>query len=270
MVEIETEATSQEEIILKKGDTEVKILPQGAYIASFKVSQEEVLLPDQYFEISGSPKKRRGGIPLLFPQAGPITEKTDQFQLPQHGFARDKTWEIERISQEEGVLTLKLTSDEETRSMFPYDFEAEYTIEIDEGKLKTTLDITNNSNENLPIAPGFHPYIEISIDLKKQIETNIERFDPETHNWDKADEQFKDLPDGGVTIEIPGKGVVKIRTSEALKQLVLWTEEERPHICFEPWVGGANTILHEDQRINVPPGETTSLWMDMSFEKTQQ
>ncbi|MCH7641278.1 hypothetical protein IID22_03715 [Patescibacteria group bacterium] len=260
-----TETIPQDEIILKKGGTEVEVLPKGAMIASFKVEGEDILFPDQYIDTPDG-QKRRGGNPLLFPQGGPITEETDQFQLAQHGFARNKRWEVDRVDQENGTATLKLASDEETKRMFPYEFEAKYTIEIEEGRLRTQLDVTNNSDTDLPIAPGFHPYFHVSVDEKPNITTNIPGFNPKEYDWKTPKPYEMQHP---MTVNIPN-GELTIDSSSEFKTMMVWSEPNRPYVCLEPWVGDVNAILHEDQRLNIPPGETESLWMEISFEKAQQ
>lgn len=257
--------TPLSEIVLQKGNTEVEVLTEGAMIASFTVGGEEVILRDQYFQTERG-LKRRGGIPPLWPQCGPITEETALFNLSQHGFARNSSWEVVNFNQEAGAVTLRLESNEQTREMFPYDFELNYTISVEEGGLRAELSVQNNSTETLPMAPGFHPYLRVEISDKPNIVTNIPGFDPKTYDWKTPQPYPMQHP---ATIQLPG-GQVLINASGNLEIMQVWSEPNRPHVCFEPWVGDVNAILHEDERINIPPGETASVWMEIKFEKTQQ
>lgn len=76
-----TEQDSSQEIILICGNTTIGVDPNGAMIRSFKVGDKDILFPDQIIETDKG-QKRRGGIPMLWPQAGSLTLDSDEFKLP--------------------------------------------------------------------------------------------------------------------------------------------------------------------------------------------
>lgn len=256
------ESASQNEILLKSGETEVRVLPLGAMISSFKVGDVEVLFPDQNITTDKG-KKRRGGIPLLWPQAGPLTEESEEFKLPQHGFARDLEWEVVDVSDGSDEVTLKLKSNEDTRNKFPYDFELIYKIKVTESNLRMELQITNNSENNLPMAPGFHPYFNIPVNNKPNISTNINGFNPSEYDWKTS--QVYEIP--SETIISHSNGEIDIQASTEMKTMVIWSEPERDHVCFEPWTGDVNALLDPNTRIEVAPNESKTLSLQIKYQK---
>lgn len=84
------------EVVLTRPDdetTSVTILKYGATVYSWKLKSEEQLWLSTAAKLDGS-KPVRGGIPLVFPVFGKNT--TDEYlsKLPQHGLARNSTWEF--------------------------------------------------------------------------------------------------------------------------------------------------------------------------------
>jgi galactose mutarotase-like enzyme len=145
-------------------------------------------------------------------------------------------------------------------------------ITLEERKIRWDWSTTNKGRlddrmyNDMPSTDALHPYIQIGQENKERIKTNIVDFDPETHDWSNPNDQIKDMPSEGMQIEIPGKGTVTIKVSEQFRKVILWTEEGKPHICFEPWVGGLYAILNKEQRITIPEDETENFWVEISFE----
>src|SRR3990167_9154733 len=121
------------ELTLAKGTTQAFVRPsEGGIVSRFRVDNLDVFFQDQFVQTPKGPK-RRGGNTLLFPNAGPVTEKSDEFTLPQHGFARDRKWTIKDISVNGESILLGLTSNDQTKSLYPYDFVVELGISVDSG-----------------------------------------------------------------------------------------------------------------------------------------
>ena len=114
------------EVVLQEGNTRIVVETRGAMVTKFKVGDTEVFFPDQIVKIGGK-EKRRGGNPILFPIAGPEV-RSSGFDLDQHGFGRNMQWELKGQGDEENSVSLKLTSNKETKEQYPYNFEAELII----------------------------------------------------------------------------------------------------------------------------------------------
>lgn len=266
VTETEKEDPNQpKEIILEKGGTKVTVDPKGVMTRRFVVDGLDILYPERIVKI-GDKVKSRGGNPLLFPNAGPLPEGNEVFpNLKQHGFVRDKEWTVKSHDPEEGIITLTLTSDEQSKQLYPYDFEAELTITVDEGKLRYDLSVTNSSESSMPFAPGFHPYFQLPIERREKLKVNMPGFEPRNYDWESS----LILPRQELVIaNIPDSGITTIKSSPEFKRLVVWSEKDRPHLCIEPWVGDVNAILNPEQRIDIQPGDSTNLWMEIQFQKS--
>ncbi len=96
-----------------------------------------------------------GGIPLCWPQFGNRMNP----DLPQHGFARTMPFEVRgtQYSEEMTEITLALTSSDETKKLFPYDFDLEVKITVSM-KLNLRLTTKNVGKAAFEFTAGFHPY----------------------------------------------------------------------------------------------------------------
>jgi len=67
-----------------------------------------------------------GGIPIVWPQFGPGA-------LPQHGFARVKTWHVGKKNTNGDVsVELLLSQDEDTLKVWPHKFNLTLTVRLSE------------------------------------------------------------------------------------------------------------------------------------------
>ena len=246
------------QIILKSKQTKAIIFPEaGALVNEFLVNGKDVLFPQQIFQTEDGPKKR-GGIPILFPNADPITERTEAFDLKQHGFAREQIWMVDFAQRNRAVLSL--SANEETKLQYPFDFLLNLEVELKNNELNYCLTVINpSSNKILPIAPGFHPYFYVPVQDKKNIKVDLPGFDPLTYDFNStlpfAQQKRVNL--------LPGGANICLTVSENLKNWTVWSQPDKPFICIEPWVGKRNALLHPDERINIKPGGREKLWMNI-------
>lgn len=106
------------EITIRSGNTEANIAPErGGIMTSFIVDGTQIFYLDRA-TFEDSTKNVRGGIPILFPNAGPL--ENGLYDLPQHGFARRMPWEV--TEQDEKSVTMGLSANEQTREKYPFDF----------------------------------------------------------------------------------------------------------------------------------------------------
>lgn len=184
-------------------------------------------------------KNVRGGIPIMFPNAWPLEKVWNFFELwniPQHGFARNskffsQTWE--------NFVEMKLLANNTTKELFPYDFELTLRAEIIEKSVKISLSIKNIGEQNIPVAPWFHPYFLIS--ENKKDEFFLEK------NWEKI-EEYKKYHWETIYTKNPWKfqtylweNTLELDYSETFQKLWLWSEPGKDFLCIEPtfWDEGA-------------------------------
>ena len=99
-----------------------------------------------------------GGIPVCWPQFGNMAFK----DLPQHGFARLLVFEVRgtEYSEEKTEIMLGLQSTDETRKMWPHEFDLELKISVTM-KLNLNLKTTNTGTAPFDFCCGFHPYFVV-------------------------------------------------------------------------------------------------------------
>ena len=143
------------EVVLagKYGSAEVALL--GANVLSYR--------PTGHVPVLFRPAKRdynrgdsfHGGIPVCWPQFGNKFSK----DLPQHGFARKMVFEVRasEYTEEKTEVTLGLRSDDETKKLWPHDFDLELTVTVSM-KLNLRLVTKNTGAAPFDFSCGFHPY----------------------------------------------------------------------------------------------------------------
>ncbi len=249
----------------------------GARVMSYKVRGEEMLFAPREWKHGGGGFSS-GGIPICWPwfgKSGPEGSKG-------HGFAHSLKFEVKSRSESSVVLCAR--SSDETRGIWPYDFELEYSIALDGDALVLGLETVNTSKESFLLTSGFHPYFLVGerdkavvkgVDGKMYCDSRVTTaFDTQwkgdiavtsayDHVFASVDGEYS-LVDGarGLTVNIAAKGN---------KRLVVWNPgDERPavepppagalgpgdwrrFVCVEP------ATLWRDQAFNLAPGEKNVL-----------
>lgn len=157
-------------------ETSVTILKYGATIFSWKVDGKEQLWLSTAAKLDGS-KPVRGGIPLVFPVFGKNDVDPLLKKLPQHGLARNSTWEF--LGQTKSnpptvqfALNEKIANPELT-SLWSEKFTLILTVELGKDFLKTDIEVENSSDERyLQFNWLFHTYLRIP-DIEDTMVSNL-------------------------------------------------------------------------------------------------
>ncbi len=133
----------------------VEIAEKGAEVTSIlnKKTGAEVLW-------SGDPKYWGRHSPVLFPNVGKTHGNTvringEQYPTTQHGFARDSVFTCVKLSDTEAKFLL--VSSEETREVYPFDFELYITYTLNGKELNVNWRVKNPSDETMYFTIGAHP-----------------------------------------------------------------------------------------------------------------
>src|SRR5262249_55255493 len=150
------------------------------------------------------------------------------------------------IEQGPTLMSMQLTSNSATRLNYPYDFTFTATIEAFEMTLTYTLTMANQSDEVMPIAPGFHPYFALAQqDKAKLVVDGLPAFEAAACDWERNPPDNAYAFPHHVAIEFPHRGTLVIaeRPSETqylLANMQVWTEPmsapDHEFVCFEPTV----------------------------------
>jgi galactose mutarotase-like enzyme len=98
--------------------------------------------------------------PVLFPIVGSLSDgqytyNGNSYEMSQHGFARDKEFELVESTDDE--LKFVLRSDSETKAKYPFDFELEIGYKINDDNVKVSWFVKNKSNKDMYFSIGGHP-----------------------------------------------------------------------------------------------------------------
>lgn len=143
------------EVVLANKYGSAKVALMGANVLSYK--------PTGHAPVIFRPAKRdynrgesfHGGIPVCWPQFGKLAIEG----MAPHGFARLMPFSVRGMQYTEDMteVTLALKSSEETKALWPHDFDLEVKVSVSM-KLNLKLVTTNTGTEPFEFTAGFHPY----------------------------------------------------------------------------------------------------------------
>lgn len=261
--------------------TTVTILKYGATVLSWKVNDVEQLWLSSGAKLDGS-KPVRGGIPLVFPVFGKSNEEGFN-SLPQHGFARNSTWEfLGQTKADPPTVQFGLGPDEANKEIYSKwdngdnDFTLLLTISLEENDLRTHIEVENTDSKSWKFNWLFHTYLKVN-DIEDTLVNNL----PGENCYDQVlnesyvekapaidfhqelDRVYKNVSTEKIiqVIEL-GKVVHNVRRIN-LPDVVVWnpwTEKSAGMADFEPKSGFHNMLCIEPGHVNnfveLQPGQS--------------
>jgi glucose-6-phosphate 1-epimerase len=100
----------------------------------------------------------RGGIPVSFPQFAA------QGPLPNHGFARESTWQLVHADvRDDGAAAalLRLADSHATRQVWPHPFTLELALRLSGRSLHVALRVVNTGGAEFSFTAALHTYLRI-------------------------------------------------------------------------------------------------------------
>ena len=207
--------------------------------------------------------------PVLFPIVGTLKNNTytineKEYQLSRHGFARDMEFQL--INKTENSAVFSLQSNAETLKNYPFDFELQLIYTLRETTLDIEYKVINKSESQIPFSIGAHPAIALPknfesyafkfdkdevlkysllendlISNKTEILETYENLIPLHYKLFKNDALvFKTLESNSLTILENSKPYIKV-DFEDFPSLGIWTKDQAPFVCIEPWFGYSDT-----------------------------
>jgi galactose mutarotase-like enzyme len=208
--------------------------------------------------------------PILFPIVGTLKNNMYYYQgkeyyLSRHGFAREMEFQL--IEKSENSATFSLTSSIETRRVYPFDFELQICYSLEENKLNIEYKVINNNDAILPFSIGAHPAFALSkpfesyalsfdhnevltsYELENDLLSDTTEIIEMTANevplayslFEKDALIFKKLESKSITILEHKNPMLRVRFDN-FPNLGIWTKNDAPFLCIEPWVGYSDTI----------------------------
>ena len=241
-----------------------KINPEGAELTELsKVQGKNVIWEkdDSYWNRFA---------PNLFPIVGRL--KNDQFRyegkhysMSQHGFARNRTFELINNSDFKAVFRLK--SDEITKKEYPFDFIFDVEYQLIDSELLVKYRIENRGMVKLPYSVGGHPGFAIEgkltdyyLDFGRAFSTKQRLLEGPYYSGKTVDLTIdnklqldyslveKDAivmrkpPFNRVILGHKDRGGVIAVSYDQLDAIGFWSKTDAPFFCIEPWWGWADRI----------------------------
>lgn len=207
--------------------------------------------------------------PVLFPIVGTLKNNTytidkKEYQLSRHGFARDMEFKLIEKTGNSAVFSLE--SNAETLKKYPFEFELQLIYTLENTSLNIEYIVINKGETKMPFSIGAHPAIALpenfenySFKFEKQeplkynlLENDLisnktetlkttENVVPLTYKLFENDALvFKTLESNSLTILENKKPYVQV-DFEDFPSLGIWTKDQAPFVCIEPWFGYSDT-----------------------------
>ena len=255
-------------------DSLLKVVPERGGLITEWISQGKDIL---YFDLERYMNKDqsiRGGIPILFPICGDLSEGYQigdkKYLLRQHGFARDLPWSISLKKDKLGIR-LKLTDSIDSRSSFPFFFTLQMDVTLKANSLQISVRIYNQGQDTMPFGFGLHPYFQVSNLQKVKIDGLPGKCIDQTNmKVTNASDQLRILDKGVDFLSYPSssvklfdslsRNVIELIHQEPMDTNVIWTDPPRQMVCIEPWTGPRNSLVTGDRKLEVEPQKYIELF----------
>lgn len=250
-------------IIIANQKLTANINTKGAELTSLKDSQKEYMW-------DASPEFWEKHSPILFPIVGTLKNNTyryneKEYNLSRHGFARDNEFTVKEKNDDS--VTFLLTSNENTLKVYPFEFQLELKYTLKDTTLSLGYSVINLGKNDMPFAIGAHPafalpgnFNEYSLKFNNDetlVSTLLEdgllsnkTMDIHLTNQElslsydlfKNDALiFKSSASSYIDIIKNNNPYIRVDVG-SFPHLGIWTKENAPFLCIEPWQGYADSV----------------------------
>lgn len=283
-------------ITLAHGPLTARIARQGAELQSLCRQGEELLWQPR----AGHWQQTA---PWLFPVVGRLrdggfTHRGRWFELPLHGFAAARSFEL--LSQTGDAVQLQLRADDATRAIYPFDFRLVVTYRLDAGGLTVDARVHNDGIELMPFGFGGHPGFALpgrldqwQLQFDQPEAASVWRLRPEPPPWGlraTTPEPWRWSAPGRLALHsrlfdrdalildpVRSRSVALVHrlhgerlrlTLGGAPTLGLWARPGAPFICIEPWWGRDDDAEAPHELVAKP--QLLKLGTGMLFEASLQ
>lgn len=237
--------------------------------------------------------------PVLFPNVGKTYRNTvlingTHYPTSQHGFARDSRFKC--ICEKADSVSFLLASSEETKEVYPFEFELVITYTLKEKSMCVRWEVRNPGEEDMYFTIGGHPAFRFAGKDEKKTDYILKfpgkdslryiLIDPAEAAADPAkvytldldgeccpvtEEMFENdalIFDDGQIEEVwlchkDGTPYVGMKC-EGFPNFGIWSVKDAPFVCLEPWMGRCDNVGFDQELSRKPdvnmaaPGESFS------------
>jgi len=240
----------------------------GAELISLKSNQNKEYIWE------GNPTFWGKHSPILFPIVGTLKNNIylingKQYQLNRHGFAREMEFELIQKTPESARFSLISTN--ETKKMYPFDFELQICYSLKGNKLNIDFKVENKNEITMPFSIGAHPALALPGNFENyrlefqqdeilnyyllegglicnnsvELPLNNRQLGLKYQLFENDALVFKTLKSNSITILEKANPIVKVNFNE-FPNLGIWTVQNAPFLCVEPWFGYSDTLTGYD------------------------
>lgn len=257
-------------IQLKNRHIKVEVLKRGAELKSLKRIGDET----EYIW-TADPVYWERHAPVLFPIVGKVVNdeyrvQGDTYHLGQHGFARDMEFEV--MNQRQSQVEFRLTSNDETRKVYPYRFEFDITYTLEKNRVVIEYKINNTDNVPIYFSVGAHPGFNCPLKVDESFDDYYFEFDekeeasitmldsngllqrekkPYLFNENIIQFNSELFKEGALIFDSLNSKNISLKSKksdycvrvnfEEFPFLGLWSKPTgAPFVCIEPWIGHAD------------------------------
>lgn len=283
--------------ILQNSHLKIAVNPVGAELQKITAIKNNM-----EFMWDGNPEIWNGHAPNLFPIVGALKDgvfihEDKLYHMSRHGFARRNAG-FSIINQSENNLSFKLTSSEDTRRQYPFEFEFLVSYLLMLNQIKITYTIKNTDIKTLYFSVGGHPafkcpvypdevYTDYSLEFEHPdkspthlLNLNTGLFTSQIESvfktpgsislhpnlFDKDALVFKDLTSKQMVLKSKNYGEILNVKFEDFPFLGIWAKPNANFVCIEPWQGLAD-YENSDHILKNKEG-IVSLEKDKTFDAT--
>lgn len=230
---------------LWSGPTKAVVDLMGAWLTNLSDDNGDILYPKRTLKAADGSNKDRGGLFVCLPNFGPGGSSG----LAQHGFARTAEWEL--LDKTEASILLKLVDQEGEYE----GIRAILSYQLNDQLLMAALDVSNDSDQDMRIAPAFHPYFATN-------EAVVKISGQEQKLEELAEAVF--IEGEGQKVETAGRTISC--ESLQLNTWAKWTDQLGSYVCVEPSLAGFSFLNKKPASAEVlKPGETRSFTFTMTW-----
>ncbi len=241
--------------------------------------------------------------PILFPIVGRLKDGQTRiggrsYAMPAHGFAATQDFDVRSIGADE--VTLVLSSNDETRALYPFEFELSLRYRLHETGLQLSLQVFNAGDARMPFALGLHPGFRWPFTLptrerhaivfdaddspqvpvvtddgllastRTKLPMTARRLALDSSLFEHDALCFLDAHSRSLRFESPD-GAAIVVAARGFAHWALWSKPGAPLLCIEAWTGHADADDFEGEFGDRPstrwlvPGASSTHGIDLRF-----
>lgn len=217
--------------------------------------------------------------PVLFPIVGTLknniyTYEGTNYELPRHGFARERIFQTEEKNVTSAVLLQ--THDAETLKIYPFEFEFRIRYELEGKQLNVSYQVTNVGKKTMYFSVGGHPAFAVPFTADSQYNDYVLQFNEteKLERWLLSENGllnnetaiissqkenklplnkelfyndalvFKNLKSTEITLKSTKSNEALCFRFEGFPYFGIWAAKDSNFVCLEPWCGIADNENH--------------------------